>query len=81
MNSVPANRCTKMTVTITGGLNLSLGTDGPWTTCGPGPLVTRSVKSCINLLLVTTVSFIFFTLKDLKNNDSSLGCFWYKCHT
>jgi hypothetical protein len=60
-------------------------TGSPQVTAGTRPLVTRP-KLFVNLLLVTTSSFIFFvTLKDLggkKNCDSYLVCcFMYKCHT
>jgi hypothetical protein len=41
-------------------------TGGPWTTYGPGQLVTRPAELFINLLPVTTSSFILFTSKDLK---------------
>jgi hypothetical protein len=36
----------------------------------PRPLVTRPAKLFVNLLLVSTSLFIFFTLKDLKTRDS-----------
>jgi hypothetical protein len=39
-------------------------TDGPRATSGLRPLVTKSVKLFVNLLLVTTSSFILFTPKD-----------------
>jgi hypothetical protein len=54
-----------------------------WATSGPRPLVTRPAKLFVNLLLVATSSFIFFTPKNLKeNHDSYLICyFMHKCHT
>jgi hypothetical protein len=39
---------------------------GPRATSGQRPLVIRPAKLFVNLLLVTTSSFIFFTPKDLK---------------
>jgi hypothetical protein len=41
-------------------------TGGPRATSGLRPLVTIPVTLFVNLLLVSTNSFIFFTLKDLK---------------
>jgi hypothetical protein len=42
-------------------------TGGPRASSGSRPLVTRSVKLFVNLLLVTTVSYIFFTPNELKS--------------
>jgi hypothetical protein len=38
----------------------------PRATSGPRPLVTRPAQLFVNLLLLATSSFIFFTPKDLK---------------
>jgi hypothetical protein len=43
-------------------------TGGPWATTGPRPLVARPAKLFVNLLLVTTSSFIFFAPKDVKKS-------------
>jgi hypothetical protein len=40
---------------------------GPQATCGPRPLVIKSSKLFINLLLATTSTFIFLSPKVLKN--------------
>jgi hypothetical protein len=48
------------------GVNQRGPTGGPRGTSGPRQLVTRPAKLFLNLFLVTTSSFIFFTPKDLK---------------
>jgi hypothetical protein len=51
-------------------------------TTGPRPLVTRSAKLFVNLLLITTITFISFIRKDLKISDSSLVfCLLCKCYS
>jgi hypothetical protein len=44
-------------------------TDGTRATSDPRQPVTRPEKLFVNLLLVTTSSFIFFALKDLKKKN------------
>jgi hypothetical protein len=43
-------------------------TGGPQATSGPRPLVTRLAKLFVNLLQITTSSFILFTAKDMRKN-------------
>jgi hypothetical protein len=43
---------------------------GPRAIFGPRPLLTRTAKLLVNMILATTTSFIFFTLKGLKKKPS-----------
>jgi hypothetical protein len=60
------------------GLHQRGTTGGTRATSGPRPLVIRADTLFVNLLLVTTSSYIFFIQ---KSRCLSLCYFTYKCHT